>query len=212
MRTEIQLVNLANKTTVEAVMFDDVTLEHFIESQQKWRPIVVEAARRMRDAGRPTEQQPRHWHWNWERKEQQLGDFGLSFFGIECEGELQGLMKVDLAKRTARLPEQARLELAYIDYLEAAPWNVRDIAEALGQQPRFGTVGLNFFAAAIGLSLEVGYEGRVGLHSLPNPLTERFYEKTCKMTPVFRDPQMQDLQYFEMTSAQAQAFLAEAQK
>ncbi len=212
MRTGIQLVDLSKKTTVEAVMFDDVSLEHFIESQQKWRPLVIEAARRMRDAGKPTEQQPRHWHWNWERKEQQLGDFGLSFYGIECEGELQGLMKVDLAKYAARLPTQARMELAYIDYLEAAPWNVGEIANALGQKPRFATVGLNFFAAAVGLSLDVGYEGRVGLHSLPNPITERFYEKTCKMIPVLKDPQMQDLQYFETTPTQAQLFLAEAQK
>lgn len=205
-------MDIAKQATVEAVLFDDVSLEHFIESQQKWRPLVVEAARQMREAGTPVEQQPRHWHWNWERKEQQLGDFGLSSYGIECESELQGLMKVDLAKRTARIPSQARLELAYIDYLESAPWNVRDIAGALGQQPRFATVGLNFFAAAIGLSLEVGYEGRVGLHSLPNPITERFYERSCKMTPVLRDPQMQDLQYFETTPTQAQMFLAEAQK
>ncbi|WP_158790580.1 hypothetical protein [Granulicella sp. L60] len=206
------MIELATGTAVDGIIFDDVTLEHFIESQAKWRPLVVEAAKKMQASGTPTDQLPRHWHWNWERKEQQLGDIGLSFFGIECRGELQGLMKVDLAKYSAKIPTQARAELAYIDYLEAAPWNIRELAEANGHPPRFGTVGLNLFAAAIGLSLEVGYEGRVGLHSLPNPRTERFYENTCKMIPVHRDPSMSNLLYLETTPVQAQLFLSEAQR
>ena len=37
-------------------------------------------------------------------------------------------MKVDLAKHAARIPTQTGEGLAYIDYLEVAPWNIREIS------------------------------------------------------------------------------------
>jgi len=48
-------------------------------------------------------------------------------------------------------------------------------------------------------------EGRVGLHALPQ--AEEFYRK-CGMTPIFRDPQHEDLVYYEFTKNQAQLFLS----
>ena len=210
MRVPVQIVDLARGATVDAELFDDVTVDHFVQTQLQWRPLVVEATKRMLARGVPPEVQPRHWHWNWENKGDQLGQFNLSFFGIECAGELQGLMKVDLAKYSARIPTQKGAELAYIDYLEVAPWNHREIATELGGTRRYATIGWNLFAAAVQLSRQVGFDGRVGLHSLPHPQTEQFYQKTCKMLPLERDSAKENLLYFETTPELAELFISEA--
>jgi hypothetical protein len=212
LRVPIQLVDLARGTTVDAELFDEVTLDHFIETQQQWRPLIIQATKRMVARGVAPQQQPRHWHWNWERKEQQLGQFGLSFYGVECANQLQGLLKLDLARYTARIPSQQGAELAYIDYVEVAPWNLREIADELGIVPKYATVGFNLFAAAIQLSKQIGYDGRVGLHSLPHPKTEQFYQKTCRMIPIERDPLKEDLLYFENTPELADLILSEVEK
>lgn len=212
MRVPAQIVDLARGVIVDAVLFDDVTVDHFVQTQQEWRPMVVEATRRMVERGVAHELQPTHWHWNWENKSVQLGQFGLSFYGIEYAGQLQGLMKIDLAKYSARIPTQKGAELAYIDYLEAAPWNHREIASELGEKRRFAAVGTNLFAAAVQLSQQAGFEGRVGLHSLPHPQTEQFYQKTCRMVPLERDSAKQDLLYFETTPDLAELFLSEARR
>lgn len=212
MKTPVELVELSSGTFVEGTLFDDVSLAHFIETQRKWRPLVEQATLVMFANGTPKDALPRHWHWNWEHKEHQLGAFGITFFGIEIAGELQGIMKIDLAKYTARIPAQKGLEVAYIDYLEAAPWNIREIANALGQTPKYAPIGTRLFEAAVRLSQEVSYEGRVALHSLPLARTEQFYEQTCKMTSVERDAHKENLLYFETTPEQAESFLAGAKK
>ena len=71
-------------------------------------------------------------------------------------------------------------------------------------QPRFGLVGKVFLAGAIQLSRDTGFRGRVGLHSLPQ--ADPFYH-SCGMTDLDIDPAVENLRYFEMTPAQAQAFL-----
>jgi|GEM_PF-6311403 len=57
--------------------------------------MVIDAIRSMLKRGVDPQLQLRHW--NWENKEPQLKQFGLSFYAIEYAGQLQGLMKVDLA-------------------------------------------------------------------------------------------------------------------
>lgn len=212
MRTTVQLLDLANGAFVDAELFDSVTFDHFIETQREWRPMVVEATRRMIVRLVPPEFQPRHWHWNWEDKSPQLDQFGLSFYGVEYAGRLQGLMKIDLAKYSARIPTQKGEGLAYIDYIEVAPWNLWEISTELGQKQCYGLVGTNLYAAAVQLSQQAGFEGRVGLHSLPHPRTEQFYQKTCRMVPLEKDPAKQDLLYFETTPDLAELFLSEAKQ
>lgn len=212
MKVSVQILDLSSGAFVEAGLFDEVTLEHFVETQRDWRPMVVEATKSMIRRGVDPMLQPRHWHWNWENKVPQLEQFGLTFYGIEYAGQLQGLMKVDLAKHAARVTTQAGEGLAYIDYLEVAPWNLREITSELGQNQRFGVVGMNLYAAAVKLSLEAGFDGRVGLHSLPHPKTEQFYQKTCRMMPLQRDPAKENLLYLETTPELADIFLTEAKR
>jgi hypothetical protein len=205
-------MDMSSATFVDAELTDEVTMDHFIETQRDWRPMVVAATKSMVLRGVDPKLQPRHWHWNWENKEIQLKQFGVSFYGIEYAGQLQGLMKVDLAKHAARIPTQTGEGLAYIDYLEVAPWNIREIASELGQEQRFGVVGVNLYAAAVLLSKEAGFEGCVGLHSLPHPKTEQFYQKTCRMLPLQRDKAKEDLLYLETTPELAELFLTEARR
>ena len=47
MRGPIQIVDHATKDLVEAELFDEVTVEHFLEAQKEWRPVVIEAAKQM---------------------------------------------------------------------------------------------------------------------------------------------------------------------
>lgn len=57
--------------------------------------------------------------------------------------------------------------------------------------------------AAIAVSEDEGFKGRLGLHSLPQ--ADDFYRK-IGMTDLGQDAAYQNLRYFEMTSEQARAF------
>ena len=85
--------------------------------------------------------------------------------GIEY-GEMQGLMMADESGHTTRLAPDFGQPLVYVDYVEAAPWNVR----RANPIPRFQNVGLHLVRAAVILSRRLGFAGRVGLHSLPQLL------------------------------------------
>jgi hypothetical protein len=80
----------------------------------------------------------------------------------------------------------------------------------LEANPRYGGVGSRMMRIAIELSLEEGYKGRVGLHSLPGQARggpEWFYENTCKMVPVEAERDGEGLLYFELTPDKATEFL-----
>ena len=64
--------------------------------------------------------------------------------------------------------------------------------------------------AAIELSKELGFKGRIGLHSLPQ--ANGFYANICGMTDLGADAKYNDLRYFEMMSEQADAFIEKGGK
>ena len=59
------------------------------------------------------------------------------------------------------------------------------------------------------LSEELEFQGRIGLHSLPQ--ANGFYANACGMTDLGADADHQGLRYFEMTPEQARAFVAEGE-
>jgi hypothetical protein len=84
--------------------------------------------------------------------------------------ELQALMILEESGRRHRTRE-ALLPQIYVEYLSVAPHSRPKI-----QQPRKVTgCGLAMLKWAITLSARKGWQGRVGLHSLPGALT--FYRK-----------------------------------
>lgn len=206
MRVPVQLLDYKTREPVAAELFDEVTVEHFLETQREWRPMVIEATKLMVKAGAARDSVPRHWHWDWSSKESDLRVLAFSFFGVSCNAQLQGLMKLETAGRSARLNAQKGKPLLYVDYLETAPWNIKPITEALGKSPQFSAVGTRLIEAAVRRSLDEGFKGRLALHSLSG--SERFYLDVCGMTAVGRDPAKQDLLWCEFTPEQADAFLA----
>ncbi|SIT53919.1 conserved hypothetical protein [Mesorhizobium prunaredense] len=58
--------------------------------------------------------------------------------------------------------------------------------------------------AAIEVSQEEGFRGRIGLHSLPQ--SAGFYERACGMSDLGIDGTKENLRYFEMTSEHAALF------
>lgn len=119
---------------------------------------------------------------------------------------MQGLMLVATEGEACRIQLQRGKPLVYAHYIATAPWNDPDFTA----EPTFGGVGRIFVASAIQLSIDNGFKGRIGLHSLSQ--AEQFY-KGCAMTDLGLDPspKAQNLRYFEMTQEQAEAFLTRGQ-
>ncbi len=205
MREKIEVTDFVTGEAVEAEIFDDVAVEHFLEAQVEWRPVVVEARRKLAATG---EQHliPRHAHWDWTNKEEDLKLLAYTFYGLSCGGKLQGLMKLQTVGHRCRLPEQLGKALVYVDYVETAPWNIKLLMKALGREPQYAPIGSVLIRAAVRKSIEEGVKGRLGLHSLPS--SERFYLHACGMKGVERDPAKQNLLWCEFTPEGADKFLA----
>lgn len=113
---------------------------------------------------------------------------------------MQGLMMLLTLAVKGRLAGQAGKAVLYIEFLESAPWNLRDLAGI----PQFLGIGVRLLEAAIEFSEEEGFGGRIGLHSLPQ--SDDFYRKY--MTDLGPDlSQSQGLRYFEMSPEQVRYFL-----
>ena len=97
-----------------------------------------------------------------------------------------------------------QLDKGLVEFVDAAPCNRSDI---IRQPPRFSGCGSILIRAAIEFSKLEGYKGRIGLHSLPQ--SNSFYANKIGMTDLGPDPDYQNLRYFEMTPAQAEAFIKE---
>jgi L-amino acid N-acyltransferase YncA len=78
--------------------------------------------------------------------------------------------------------------------------------------PRYRGIGSILVRAAIELSKQEEFKGRIGLHSLPQ--ADSFYSTTCGMSDlgVEAESPYAPMRYFEMTSEQAEAFIKKGQK
>lgn len=178
----------------EAELLDGINARHLTDVDEIWRPALSLLARW---SGRESRQESSHWNWRVKmrhvRRSRKASSFAIVFRDVT-----QGLMIVD-SSRTARLDPDCGQNLVYVDYVEVAPWNRQ------GWQPQrvFHSVGTTLLGAAVDKSIELGFGGRIGLHSLPQANT--FYSRSG-MTNLGADASKQNLCYFEMTSEQAAAF------
>lgn len=202
----VHLLDLHSGQGVEAELIDSIGEQQLIDWETKWQPALFDTLKRLAEQGVPRALWPQSRHWDWPRKVAEVKGL-LAFRGLSLisEGVTQGLMRVDL-NQVGRDSSQLGKPLVYVDYLEAAPWNRPDCSDA----PRFRGIGSALMTAAILLSQEEGFHGRVGLHSLPQ--SERFYRDSCRMIERGPDPEYDNLVYFEMTSEQATAFLADERR
>ncbi|WP_370154132.1 hypothetical protein [Ferrovibrio sp.] len=177
-----------------------------------WRPAFEERVRHLRTQGAlasgmseeglqavlgNNDLQDAHWQWAHKVKER-ASTLEWKSFAVEAGGMTQALMFVRLSG-FALEPTQKNLPLAGIDLLATAPWNRRRLAAT----PKYKGLGRLLMAAAISLSADEEFKGRIGLHALPQ--AETFYRDVCGMTDLGID--QTKMRYFEMTESQAMAFL-----
>ncbi|MEO0647184.1 MAG: GNAT family N-acetyltransferase [Cyanobacteria bacterium J06650_10] len=134
-------------------------------------------------------------YWDWAFK-QRLADTRDNYeaYAVECEGQAQGLMMLETQRYRAKFFSGQRI--VYVASLAVAPWNRKRVQ----RPPRFRTVGSVLLEFSRLRSVQLGYDGCVGLHSSPD--AEGFYER-CNMMRLdpdpddFIDPDEKQLTYFE---------------
>jgi hypothetical protein len=205
MTVEVSTIYLRETATgagIEAQLRDAIEEAQLVDWQIHWQPALIAILQELHRRQVPPTEWPQSWHWDWHSKMTQVeGLLAFKSFSVVCNGITQGLMRLDLTK-TARLPDQVGKPLVYIDYLEVAPWNRPE----LGHTPRYQGVGTALLIAAIALSLQEGFKGRIGLHSLPQ--ADPFYRQQG-LIALGPDRECQGLTYFEMTPQQAEMFFEE---
>jgi hypothetical protein len=201
------LLDGATGQMVDAQLWDAITGRQLSDWENEWMPALQMTIERIRRAGLGHEQLPQSSHWDWRRKVEHFRDLLANpSFSVMCQDMTQGMMILDTL-RGARLVSQHRKPVIYVEYLENAPWNRR---HQPGDQPRFCGVGSLLMRAAIELSIEEGFKGRVGLHALPQSIP--FYVNHCGMVDLGADASYQNLRYLELTPEQADAFITKGNK
>jgi len=195
--------NIARKL-VEATLTDRLSIREIELTEEKyWKPAIAAGLKRLEQKGIPKDQRPQHTGWSWRAKHKKFSKaIAYKFFGIRCEGKLQGLMLLSTLLQKARAKEHEGKPILYAQYIETAPWNLKGFVN----QPQYSLVGTNFVSMAIEVSKQEECEGRLSLHSLPQ--SDGFY-LWCGMINLGADPNFDNLNYFEMTKQQAEIFITE---
>ena len=200
----IFLFETASKSAVPAELLDAITDQNLADWEAEWTPELLVLLKALNRKGVERRLWPQSRHWDWRTKIKAIETrLDNQCFSIVCNGMTQALMITELTHR-GRLQGQEREHLVYVEFVEAAPWNRRDI---LGEPPRYAGSGSILIRAAIEYSKAEGFKGRIALHSLPQ--SNSFYANKIGMTDMGPDPDYQNLRYFEMTPEQAEAFIKE---
>ncbi len=200
-------------STVEIEFFRDIDEEQSVRIHERWHPILMEryklAVLRYHQLHKPTQadwlavQQEygvpdAKWQWP-DLFAEMRGRTTHASFCIEAQGEVQAAMRVDLTAR-CRLSSQAEQHLVYVERIAVAPWNRRQIQDP----PLLTGLGKILLGVAVSLSIDEGWDGRTGLHSLIQ--ADGFYRRVG-MSDLGIDPNHEGLRYFEFSSPDARKFL-----
>jgi hypothetical protein len=201
------LKNVATGEPEPAELLDTISEAQLADWEGEWRPELFKALQRLHRAGVERARWPQSRDWDWRKKVAVLqGMLAHPGFSIVCGGVTQGMMFTDTTTKRCRMSVQAGKNLVYVSFVENAPWNRKELFDP----PRYRGVGSILIRAAIELSKELEFKGRIGLHSLPQ--ANGFYANFCGMTDLGADSANQDLRYFEMTPEQAEAFIEKGGK
>lgn len=160
-----------------------LTTEHISQVDTIWLGIL-----------RGTEQPDAYWNWSYKLRLSQNNE-RYEAYAIELDELLQGVILLETQWHRSWLSERSRL--VYVEYLSSAPWNRRPIEDP----PYLRHVGQALLRVARQRSVELGYAGRVGLHSIPG--SEGFYERLNMMNNG-ADPDKEGLVYFEYAAMSSQ--------
>ncbi len=196
---KVDLYNRESTTYDKAEIYQELDQKNFDDFEQLWRPMLNKQLAKVHTAAEAANANVQDARWDWVGKAKiATMMMGQETFAVEC-GETQGLMLVNL-NGFGRIDIQKGRELIYVELLSTAPWNrYKTVAS-----PRYKSVGRALIATAISLSIDSGFHGRVGLHSLPQ--SESWYRDVVGFTDLGFDAPKK-MHYFEMTHDQAMAFL-----
>lgn len=190
----------SNGQLVEAILHERVDVAFAARADNAWLTYLAIRKAQLMSAGRVYDR-PDYWHWRWEDKVRpRVHLLSTPTLGIERNGSIEGLMMLLTDGEFCRLPEQANLPLVYVVYLASAPWNLPQLGT-----PTYRGIGTILLRAAVETSFELGFKGRIGLHSLPR--SEPFYERHG-MRALGIDPHKEHLKYYEMTTKAAEEFIS----
>ncbi len=175
MQLKIELKRGKDNRLVEALLVN-LEKKHTEDYANDW----VEQLRRFNQGDK---------YWDWLFKLKYIANQeNLEGYAVECENQTQGLMLIETQMHGSRLSFGKRL--VYVDGIATAPTNRIEIQNP----PQFKGVGKALLNFARIRSVELDYEGRVGLHSLPR--AEGFYEKQ-NMYNCGQEEDYDNLVYFE---------------
>ncbi|MEM8809436.1 MAG: hypothetical protein AAGF01_25725 [Cyanobacteria bacterium P01_G01_bin.38] len=149
---------------------------HYEDVEEVWKPIL-----------RATNQPDAGWIWDYKLNQSQQQE-RYEAYSLDVDGLSQGLIFIETQWHRSQLPQ--RWPLVYVEAIASAPWNRLPIE----QPPWLRGIGRRLLTFARLRSVELGYGGRVGLHSLPN--VEGFYQR-LNMPDYGPDPEKDGLVYFE---------------
>lgn len=203
----IALYNVHTGQLDEAELWDGITERQLVDWEGEWVPELYKAIQQLHRAGVERASWPQSRRWDWRRKTEALqGMLAYPGFSVVCNGMTQGMMLIDITTKRSRLEDSRGKGLAYIEFVENAPWNRPELAKP----PLYRGIGSVLVRAAIELSKQEEFKGRIGLHSLPQ--ANGFYANTCGMTDLGTDVDYHNLRYFEMSSDQAEAFIVKGNR
>lgn len=199
----VYLLDAKTGAAVSAELLCGIKVEHLLDWHNAWQPELGAIKATLHDQNVPKSEWPQSGHWRWPEKVADDSLLGIETFCVTADGMTQAMMRVDITSQESRLQGSIGKPLAYVDYLEVAPWN----QPIVGMQRRFKGAGKILMIAAAALSVDQEFKGRVGLHALPQ--SESFY-LNLGMTDLGPDAKVRgELRYFEMTSEVAQALVAQ---
>lgn len=175
MPLKIQLIKGIDNLPIEGIVVE-LSQKHIDDFVNLWSRQLLEY-----------EAEDKEWDWlfklNFIKRNSEFEGYAL-----EAEGSTQGLMKIETQRHSSH--EVSGQKLVYVEFLASAPWN----RKVIQRPPRFRGVGTNLLRYARLRSMELGYGGRVGLHSLPGSV--RFYDSQL-MNNFGTDEDKDNLIYFE---------------
>lgn len=203
-RQPLKVVRRSDRMLLAAELCAELSPEDLDQLEEQWKPQRSQLKQMLIHQGVPKAEWPESLHWNWSRKSSQLRMLAYQAWSICRDDRYEAVMLTMSAGHVSRHSETMGKPLIYVDYLETAPWNWR--IPQLQQQGKLSGLGSLMLRAAILQSAEEGFQGRVGLHALPQ--AESFYAEVCGMSALGEDSTYQNLHYFEFTREQAMRFLA----